>query len=241
MLSAIAGYDGADPRSADRPVPEYRSAMQVHVLKLRLGVLRSPFFDNLNPEIAKAVEAAIGVLRKLTASISETMLPVTSVPLDEIFTNIRSVEAYTYHSRWLAEAPEKYQPSTRQRLLQNSADVKASAYAQSLNELAFLRRKITETFATTDLLITPTVSLLPEKISDGGGTVGGFKYPAGVRNTAPFNVLGLPAISVPCGFTTADLPIGLQITGAPFAESTVLALAHAYEQATKWHSRRPPV
>ena len=185
MLSAIAGYDGADPRSADRPVPEYRSAMQVHVLKLRLGVLRSPFFDNLNPEIAKAVEAAIGVLRKLTASISETMLPVTSVPLDEIFTNIRSVEAYTYHSRWLAEAPEKYQPSTRQRLLQNSADVKASAYAQSLNELAFLRRKITETFATTDLLITPTVSLLPEKISDGGGTVGGFKYPAGVATLLP--------------------------------------------------------
>jgi len=160
-------------------------------------------------------------------------------PFDEIFTNIRSVEAYTYHSRWLTEAPEKYQPSTRQRLLQNWADVKAPAYARSLHELSLLRRNIAEMFATVDLLITPTVSLLPQKISDDGGTVGGFKYPAGVRNTAPFNVLGLPAISIPCGFTAAGLPVGLQITGGPFAETTVLSLAHAYEQATKWHKRRP--
>jgi aspartyl-tRNA(Asn)/glutamyl-tRNA(Gln) amidotransferase subunit A len=241
MLSAIAGYDAADPTSADQPVPDYRRAIHAPVSKLRMGVPRTQFFDALDAEIAKAVEAAMGVLGKLTASMRETTLPSISLPLDELFINIRSVEAYTYHSRWLSESPQKYQPSTRQRLLQNSTDVKASTYAQSLNELGLLRRKIGETFATLDVLITPTVSLLPQKISDDGGTVGGFKYPAGIRNTAPFNILGLPAISIPCGFTAAGLPVGLQITGGPFAETTVLALAHAYEQATEWHKRRPPV
>jgi aspartyl-tRNA(Asn)/glutamyl-tRNA(Gln) amidotransferase subunit A len=239
MLAAISGYDEMDPASVDTPVPDYRRAFRMQASKLRLGIPKSPFFDTLDPEIAKAVDAAIAVLRKLTASSQEVELPSTTVPIDQIFANVRSVEAYTYHAKWLAESPEKYQPNTRERLLQNFAEVKTAAYAQSLRQLELLRREIRKTFEAVDLLITPTISLPPVKISAGFDPVGGSRYPLGIRNTAPFDVLGVPAISVPCGFTMAGLPIGLQIVGAPFAETTVLALAHAYERETKWHRRHP--
>ena len=96
----------------------------------------------------------------------------------------------------------------------------------------------TEVRVRTDL-ITRTMPLLPAKISDNVDAAGGFKYPLGIRNTAPFDVMEVPAISIPCGFTTSGLPIGLQIAAAPFAESTVLALAHAYEQETEFHRSQP--
>jgi aspartyl-tRNA(Asn)/glutamyl-tRNA(Gln) amidotransferase subunit A len=149
---------------------------------------------------------------------------------------VRSVEAYTYHSQWIAESPEKYQAATRQRIIQNFADVKATAYVQARRELDLLRREIKKIFATVDLLITPTLPGPPVPIAQGADPAA-----VSIRNTSPFDTLGLPAISVPCGFTISGLPIGLQIVGAPFAEATVLALAHAYEQATEWHRRSPPV
>jgi aspartyl-tRNA(Asn)/glutamyl-tRNA(Gln) amidotransferase subunit A len=239
MLAAIAGYDELDPTTVNAPVPDYNRAFRTQTSHLRLGAPQSPFFDNLDPEIAKAVDAAIALLRKLTASVEEVVLPPTTIPLDQMYIDVRSVEAFAYHSQWLSESPEKYQATTRERLVENSADVKPSAYARSRRELDVLRRDIKKTFAAVDLLITPTVSLLPAKISDNVDATGGVKYPLGIRNTAPFDVLGLPAISVPCGFTTSGLPVGLQISGAPFAESMVLAMAHAYEQATDWHNMRP--
>jgi aspartyl-tRNA(Asn)/glutamyl-tRNA(Gln) amidotransferase subunit A len=145
----------------------------------------------------------------------------------------------------LADSPEKYQAATRQRMIsppnahaltQNSKEVKAAVYMQARRQLDLLRRQVKKVFAAVDLLITPTMPSPPVVIAQGAD-------PTAVsnRNTSPFNVLGLPAISVPCGFTTSGLPIGLQIVGAPFAESTVMALAHAYEQATEWHRRSPAV
>lgn len=239
MLAAIAGYDVLDPTTIDTPVPDYRRAMNRRTSNQRLGIPQRPFFDGLDPEIAKAVDSAIVVLRKLTASLQEVVLPPTTTPYDQIFMDVRSVEVYAYHEQWLAEAPSKYGATTRQRLVENAAEVQPSAYAKSRHQLEFMRRQIQTTFAAVDLLITPTMSLLPSKISDNVDAKGGLKYPLGIRNTAPFNVLGLPAISIPCGLTTSGLPIGLQIAGAPFAESSVLALARAYELETDWHLRRP--
>ena len=241
MLSAIAGYDELDPASADRPVPDYSGALRMQTSRFRLGIPKSPFFDNLDPEIARAVDAAIAVVGKLTASSREIELPSPNLPMDQIYASVRSVEAYTYHAKWLAESPEKYQPSTRQRLVQNFAEIKTETYAQSLRQVQLLRKEIWKTFETVDILITPTLPLLPVKIANGTEPVGGSRYPLGIRNTAPFNVLGVPAITVPCGFTTSGLPIGLQIVAAPFAETTVLALAGAYENQTEWHLRRPPL
>ena len=239
MLAAIAGYDERDPATVNTPVPDYGRALRMQSSNLRLGIPHHPFFDALDPEIAKAVDAAVTVLRKLTASVDEVVLPPTSIPLDQIFVDVRSVEAYAYHSQWLAESPEKYGATTRQRLIDNVADVTPSAYARSRRQLEFLRREIKKTFGAVDLLITPTMSLLPAKISDNVDSKGGLKYPPGIRNTAPFDILGLPAISVPCGFTTSGLPIGLQIVGSPFADSTILTLARAYERYTEWHEKRP--
>ena len=149
---------------------------------------------------------------------------------------MRSVESYAYHSQWIAESPEKYQAATRERIVRNSAEIKAPAYAQARRQLDLLRREIKKVFASVDLLITPTLPSPPVVIAEGANPTA-----VSIRNTSPFNVLGLPAISVPCGFTTSGLPIGFQFVGAPFAESTVLALAHAYERETEWHKRHPKV
>jgi aspartyl-tRNA(Asn)/glutamyl-tRNA(Gln) amidotransferase subunit A len=234
MLGVIAGYDEQDPSSSEMPIPDYNSAFKMPTSKLRLGIPRTPFFDGVDPEITKAVDAAIEVLGKLTATVGEITLPSCNIPFDEIYSKVRSVEAYTYHAQWIAESPEKYQAVTRQRIIQNAADVKIAAYAQARRQLDVLRREIKIAFATVDLLITPTMPSPPVLIAQGANPTA-----VSLRNTSPFNVLGLPVISVPCGFTAAGLPIGLQIAGPPFAESTVLALAHAYERETEWHTRRP--
>ncbi len=229
MLGVIAGYDPLDPSSVDRPVPHYLRALRQRASGLRLGVARSPFFDDLDPQVAGAVEAAIQVLRTLTGKLTDITLP----PIPSLL-EIVGPEAYAYHSEWIGKTPERYQPMTRERITGFAADVKAPAYAAALYQTLRLRRQISEVFTRVDLLITPTMPRTPETLANSASL-----EPLGIRNTSPFNILGLPTISLPCGFTASGLPIGLQISGAPFAESSVLALAHAYERATEWHQRRP--
>jgi aspartyl-tRNA(Asn)/glutamyl-tRNA(Gln) amidotransferase subunit A len=233
MLSVIAGYDELDPSSVEMPVPDYSNAPKVQVSKLRLGIPRSPFFEGVDAEIAKAVDAAIELLGKFAPVVSEVTLPAVDISMDEIYARVRTVEAYTYHSRWIAESPEKYQPSTRERV-ENGAKVQARDYVRARRDVDLLRREIKKTFSSVDLLITPTMPIAPVPITRGAD-------PTAVpyRNTVPFDILGLPAISVPCGFTSGGLPVGLQIAGAPFAEQTVFALAQAYERETEWHKSRP--
>jgi aspartyl-tRNA(Asn)/glutamyl-tRNA(Gln) amidotransferase subunit A len=229
MLGAIAGYDALDPASVDRPVPDYRRALKLATSGLRLGVPRSPFFDDLDGEVATAVEAAIRLLRKISAGVRSVKLP----PVPSVIA-IVGPEAYAYHASWIAQSPERYQPMTRERIIGFTADVKAPAYAAALHQTSLLRRSISQLFAQVDLLITPTMARTPESFEHSASF-----EPIGIRNTSPFNIFGLPSISIPCGFTRSGLPIGLQISGAPFAESTVLALAQAYERATEWHLRQP--
>jgi aspartyl-tRNA(Asn)/glutamyl-tRNA(Gln) amidotransferase subunit A len=228
MLNAIAGYDPLDPASVDVPVLDYSRALEMQTLGLRLGIPSSPFFEGLNSEVAAAMETAIGVLRKLTRSAAYVQLPQ---PADVV--TIMRVEAYAYHAKLIAESPEKYQPLTRQRLL-GSADLKAAGYANALRQTNLQRREITKVFSSIDLLVTPTMMRTAESFAESKNF-----DPLGTRNTSPFDALGLPTITVPCGFSAAGLPIGLQISGPPFAETTVLALAHAYERETAWHTRRP--
>jgi aspartyl-tRNA(Asn)/glutamyl-tRNA(Gln) amidotransferase subunit A len=229
MLGAIAGHDCLDPSSVDRPVPEYAQALGTQTTHLRLGIPRSPFFEALDPEVASAVEAAIGVLRKLTRSVIDTQLP----PVD-MLTTIVAVEALAYHSKWLHETPDAYQPFTRDRIIGFARDIKAPEYADALRRTQLLRAEIVQLFSKVDVLATPTMPRPAESFAQSETF-----DPIGIRNTSPFDIFGLPTISIPCGFTRAGLPIGLQVSGAPFAESTVLALAHAYERATEWHLRRP--
>jgi len=233
LLGAISGFDALDPTSVDVPVPDYASALRTRVANVRLGAPRTMFFEGLDPEISTAVNSALDLLRTLSRSLNDVQLPSTGNLLREIM----GPEGYAYHSRWLRESPEKYQPQTRERIVQFGTAVTAEAYVQARRQCDVLRREIRKTFADVDLLVTPTMAAPPsltEPIEQSASL-----DPGRTRNTWPFDVLGLPAMTVPCGFTRTGLPIGLQIVGAPFAEPTVLAMAHAYERATDWHTRQP--
>lgn len=240
MLGVIAGYDPDDPTDVDVPVPNYGRAFKMPVSNLRVGLARKPFFEGLDPEFAKAVEAAIVVVRKLVASVADVELPpAVAAP------TIWGPETYAWHAKWLTESPEKYQPATRAQMI-SANNVKPDVYAEGRHEVDVARREIRKVFDKVDLVITPTLkvppttiaaSLNPPPLNAGRGTNRGGPGNAGVPWA--FDVYGIPAITLPCGFTSAGLPIGLQISAAPFAEITMLALAHAYEQATEWHKRRP--
>jgi len=233
LLNVVAGYDEQDPTTVDVPVPDYTRALKMPTAKLRLG-RPAAFFEGADPEVGKAVEAAIEVLRKLTAGVTDVELPSIGNPAQ-----VWGPEALAYHAKWFAESPEKYQPATR-RQLQQSTEEKAADYAEAVRQVELARREIRKAFRSVDLLITPSTLTPPALIAETPPPGGRGPGP-GRNNHVPFDVFGLPAISIPCGFTAAGLPIGLQIVGAPFAETTVLALAHAYEQATEWHLRRPPL
>jgi aspartyl-tRNA(Asn)/glutamyl-tRNA(Gln) amidotransferase subunit A len=238
MLAAIAGYDPLDPVAADVPVPDYTSAAGSRVAGLRVGVARRPFFDNLDPEVAKAVEAAIGVLRGMTASVADVDVPATGNIAD-----VWNPEIYAYHEPWMTKTPELYQPLTRS-VVQGGAKTGAVTYANARRQVEAVRREIRRVFATVDVLVTPTQRgvaqlITPPPSPPGGRGAAPVPGGGGLVNTAAFNIYGLPTISVPCGFSSSGLPIGLQISGNHFAESRVLALAHAYERATAWHTRRP--
>jgi aspartyl-tRNA(Asn)/glutamyl-tRNA(Gln) amidotransferase subunit A len=240
LLNALAGYDALDPVSVDAPAADYSRAVRIETSKLRVGVARTPFFDNLDPEVAKAIEAALDVVRKLTAGVIDVQVPPSGNIAD-----VWNPEIYAYHLPWITKTPELYQEATR-TLIQGAGKANPATYAQARRHVDTVRREIKKVFATVDVLVTPTQRGLAQPIAPpqppAGGRGGGPAAGAGgggLINTAAFDVYGLPTISVPCGFSASGLPIGLQISGNHFAESTVLAVAHAYERATEWHKRRP--
>jgi len=237
LLETIAGYDPQEPSSVDRPTDRYASAIHARTAPLRIGLVRRPYFEELDPDIEAAVNAAIEVLTRITAGVRDVELPYTNVLL-----TIASAEAYAFHKPYFARTPQLYQAMTRHRLEQ-AANVSAADYVSARREMERLRWQADSAFSSVDLLVTPTTVIAPISIESGyldpplppDGT------PVEFRNTHMFDVLGLPAISVPCGFTRDGMPIGLQIAGPRFGESRVLTLAHAYQQVTDWHTRSPPV
>jgi aspartyl-tRNA(Asn)/glutamyl-tRNA(Gln) amidotransferase subunit A len=234
LLQAIAGYDPQDPASTEAAVPDYFAALSGKTSTLRVGIPRSFFYEALHPEVAACVEAALAVLQKLTAEVREVSLPV---PTDR---TVQAAESYAFHAQFVAKTPELYQPETLRRIL-TGAEISAPVYIHHRRELEEHRHAIADGFKTVDVLVTPTTPIPPPTISELEQHPDQLRSREIVllRNTRPFNVWGLPAISVPCGFTGEGLPVGLQIAGPHWKEETVLALAHAYERATEWHKRRP--
>ena len=232
LLSVIAGYDRDDSTSVDAPIPDYTAALRAKVSALRLGIPRAVFYDKLDPEIEAAMSKALAVLRRLTAGIREVNLqPISGT----IAPNIVLAENYAFHAPFFLKTPELYHAAIRRNLHQGSK-VTTAAYIQSRRELDAARRAIGAVFSNVDLLVTPTTAVQPPTIEEAVRL--GIELEL-IRNTSPFNVYGLPTISIPCGFTSSGLPIGMQISGPRFGEGKVLALAHAYEQATDWRTRRP--
>jgi aspartyl-tRNA(Asn)/glutamyl-tRNA(Gln) amidotransferase subunit A len=208
--------------------------MKQPVSGLRLGIPRAPYFDLLDADVAKAVEDAIGVLAKMTKGARDISLP-----------SIRDIglggESFAYHEELYGNASGRYQIPTR-RALQNGGNVKAAAYIRSRWKLELLRRTIDDAFADFDLVVLPTRRRTPRKV-DAAKKLEESDKPRNpeLENTAQFNLYGIPAISVPCGFTSAGMPVGLMIAGPRFSEARVLALAAAYERATGWQTRKPPL
>ena len=231
-LQAIAGYDAADITTADVPVADYVAALREDAKSLRVGVPRDYFFDDLDAEVASAMEHALRGIATLVAEVKEVRL---DVPMDR---KLQTAESYAYHSENVAKSPESYQPETLRRI-RAGENVSAAEYIRRRRELDEARRCIGGVFGDIDLLVTPTMPMPAPAIADLKADPDALR-PAELkllRNTRPFNVWGLPAISVPCGFTQSGLPIGLQIAGPHWREDLVLRLAQAYEQATAWHRR----
>ena len=232
LQQVIAGYDEQDTTCEKFNVPDYSQRLETKATSLKIGVPRDFFFANLDPEINAAMKEALSVLEKLTGGLKDVALQADK--METLRDVVRAAEAYAYHREYVAKTPELYQPLILKRI-QAGANVTTPAYIQGRRDLAEVRRKAEKWIEGVDLLVTPTLPITTAAVSDPHADD---ILPA-VRNTSAINVYGWPAISVPCGFTSKGLPMGLQIIGPNGGEAAVFQLARAYEQATEWHKRRP--
>jgi aspartyl-tRNA(Asn)/glutamyl-tRNA(Gln) amidotransferase subunit A len=237
MLNVLAGYDAGDPASVDVAVADYTRDLRETLAGLRIGLPRAFFFENLDSEVAGAIENAIQVFRELGAEIRDEMR--LEVSTDR---TLSSAESWAYHKPFVARSPELYQPATLARI-KSGENISAEDVFRARQELSAARQAIGKIFEDVDVLLTPTVPILPPRIADLQKNPENLR-PAELmmlRDTRPFNVWGIPAISVPCGFTKDGMPIGLQLAAAPWREDLVLRAACAYERATEWHEKSPDV
>lgn len=242
LLQAMAGYDAKDPGSAQRPVPDYRAALTGDVRGLRVGIPRQYFYEALDPEVDSAMRQAIEVLEGAGASIREVSWPsLRYATLAALI--IVLVEASAFHDGWIRTRSEDYHPDIALRLKWGLL-LPASAYLKAQRLRALMCRGVAQLWRAVDVLVTPATMMPAPHPGETQIHVGNrllSTREAILRLMRPFNLTGLPAMSVPCGFTSSGLPIGLQIAGRPFDEATVLRVAHAYEQHTDWHRRQPPI
>jgi aspartyl-tRNA(Asn)/glutamyl-tRNA(Gln) amidotransferase subunit A len=209
----------------------------VSVRRVRLGIPRAVFYESVDPEVESALNDAAATLARLAGRVQDVTLPALArsreLPdLPETYIRIISAEAYAFHRDILSAHPQRYNPGTR-KSIEGGAAVTAADYILARQEMDRLRATSGEMFRDVDLLITPTAA--------GAAFEFGERRLIYLRNTAPWSLLGLPAVSIPCGFTAAGLPIGMQITGAAGRDDAVLAMASAYQRVTDWHTRRPPL
>ena len=260
LLQQIAGYDYQDIDSVDRPVPNFAASIGAPVSGLRIGIPVQAY-DHLDDEIARAIDDALAVLNKLTKGAHEVSLP--SLLHASVVGEIAA-----YHEGIRGVNGGGYEPSTA-RVFPAQDPTRAVDYIRGWRELQLIRRTInSELFEkqSIDVVISPTlrhtIPTVEESLAapggaggrggrggGGGAATGGENSNSNEtprrsdpeENTRAFNAYGLPVISLPCGFTKDGMPIGLQIAGPMFGEANVVALAHAYQEATDWHKKKPPL
>ena len=242
VMNVVAGYDPEDPGSARVEAPDYTAALTGDVKGLRIGVPTEYFTAPLDPEVGQAVREAIGLLEELGASVVEVDFPMFEYAQAVSGTVLMS-EASAYHRDLLKRDADKIYPPVRLRL-EAGLFVSAADYLKAQQGRSEFNRAVRRLFETVDLLAGPTEPvtaprILAQEVQAGEVSIG--TTAALTQYTRPYNITGSPAISVPCGFSRDGLPIGLQLAGRAFDETTVLRAAHAYEQATDWHRRRPPI
>ena len=242
MLRALAGYDPRDPTSSVLPVPDYAAALTGDVRGLRVGVLRAGFLDATGGAARQAVEAAVKTLQELGAAVQDAALAQIDLAAPAVFAII-SAEAYAYHEDRLRTHAAVYGADVRERL-RGGAFVSAADYLKGQRARVLVRDGVDQLLAGLDVLICATTPFPATPVGDATVAVDGAAVPVRpnlLRFTRPFNATGHPAASIPCGLTADGLPLGMQIIGRPFDEATVLRVADAYQRATDWHARRPPL
>jgi aspartyl-tRNA(Asn)/glutamyl-tRNA(Gln) amidotransferase subunit A len=244
ILAVIAGHDPLDPTSSREKVENYEAALDGKIRGMRIGVPTTHFLDGVDKPVAAALDEAMRVLAKRGAKVERITLPLIDAVL--AYAGIVSrVEAAAIHATWMRERPHDYAPHISSRLYASYA-IPAPYYVEALARRGpILKEFAKEVFARVDVLATPTIRTclptLAETDLDRGPPGTEAKFMGVAANTRIFNYLGLPAVSVNCGFDPNGLPIGLSLAGRPFAEARILKLADAYQQDTDWHRRRPPV
>jgi len=215
----------------------YDSSLEENVSELKVGIPRNALFDDLHPDVASCLEAAIQVVAKLTSEVREVDLAVDG------FRPIFDAEIYEYHEAMVTNSPQLYDPRTLYRI-QRCAGITARQYIRERRRLEEFRRAAEQIFEQVDVVISPTVAVPAPKLSElealAVADVRPYEVKNLLRNTSPFSVMFWPTTSVPCGFTRDGLPVGMQISSRPGGDSICLRLAHAYEQATGW-PRKPAI
>lgn len=249
MLQAIAGSDSRDALSSDAPVPDFGALLGQGVTGLRAGVIPD-YFDALAvDEVKEATADAVGLLESLGMSVRELSIPhLGHVPMVQLVT--ARAENLSPAEPFLRSRPRDYSPELLYRQVRALA-IPAHAYVTAQRVRRLICEDFDRAFEQVDVIVSPAVSMPAETIEEGlqgyvespGGRIP-LQDARGTRGTLctiPFNVTGAPAVSVPCGFSARGLPIGLQIAAPHFEEPALLQVAHAYEQAAGWHTRKPPL
>jgi len=242
LLGVVAGRDPADATSSSRDVPDYLAALAAPVRGMRIGVPENYYFDGLHLEVDQTVREAVTALGGLGARVKTLRVPDPELLVAACNNKMVSAEAASIHSRILKERPGELQPAVLARLAPGLR-VSAYDYIQGSRLRAQLTREfMADVFSKVDVLVAPTIPEPAPTLAEAkSGTTEDVVRRMGhfSRLTRPFNALGLPVLSVPCGFSSDGLPIGLQLVGRPFDENSLLRLGHAYEQAAGWHMRAP--
>jgi aspartyl-tRNA(Asn)/glutamyl-tRNA(Gln) amidotransferase subunit A len=240
-LNVLAGYDARDPASAREPVPDYRAALTGDVRGLRIGVPREYFEVPLDPGVKDRVMEALKVLDGLGARVQEINWPLfhQSASISSV---IIYAESAAYHRDLVLSRGKEYDPSVRWRL-EVGLFISAEEYLQALRAREVYTHEALDLLREVDVIAGPTEPVVAPLIDAQGIEIEGKEVgsiAALTQYTRPFNITGFPAVTVPCGFSEG-LPVGLQLAGRPFEEATILNTGYAYQQATDWHTRRPPL
>jgi aspartyl-tRNA(Asn)/glutamyl-tRNA(Gln) amidotransferase subunit A len=243
VLNVIAAHDPLDPASVDVPVPDYTAALTGDIRGLRVGVPTNYFFEHVHEDVDRSVRAAIGVLEGLGAEVREVTIPLPDQVLSTEWAIVLP-EAAAYHQQSLRSRGDLYLEETRLSL-EVGEFILATDYIKALRVRTLMQRAWAAMFADIDVLVTPVQPFVAPRIGErevtwADGTTESVDL-AMVRLTAPGNLTGQPALALPVGFDAAGLPLGMQVTGRPFDEATVLNVGKAYEAATDVVGRIAPV
>ena len=241
MFGVVAGHDPLDPCSVPTPTADYLAGLGGGIRGIRIGLIKDYSLTHVQPAVGDAIRAALDLLRRLGADVSEVPMPSIEGNISAQLT-IESCEPSTYHQQWLRTRPEDYGADVR-ALLEMGEMYLATHYLQAQRYRTVLRNDFLKAFDTVDVFVTPT---LPFAATPCGATTvvieGGREedmLSAIMQFTGVPSLTGLPALSLPVGFDPDGLPIGMQVIGRPFDEATLFRFGHTYQGATEWHRAKP--